>query len=68
MHVLNPRGRIVQANGVGLCVETFGDPGDPAVVFIHGVGNCMLSWDDELCEVSSAPARRSRAPRPCGWW
>jgi pimeloyl-ACP methyl ester carboxylesterase len=42
--------RIVQANGVDLCVETFGDPADPAILLVHGAGNCMLSWDEELCE------------------
>jgi pimeloyl-ACP methyl ester carboxylesterase len=42
--------RIVQANGVDLCAETFGDPADPAIVLMHGAGNSMLSWDDGLCE------------------
>jgi pimeloyl-ACP methyl ester carboxylesterase len=41
--------RIVRANGVDLCVETFGDRGDPAILLVHGGGNCMVSWDDELC-------------------
>jgi pimeloyl-ACP methyl ester carboxylesterase len=40
---------IVQANGVELCVETFGDPADPPILLMHGAGNCMLSWDEELC-------------------
>jgi pimeloyl-ACP methyl ester carboxylesterase len=48
---------IVQANGVDLCVETFGDPADPAILLIHGGGNCMLSWDDELCERLAAGHR-----------
>jgi pimeloyl-ACP methyl ester carboxylesterase len=55
---LNPPGdHIVQANGVDLCVETFGDPADPAILLIHGAGNCMLSWDDELCERLAAGPR-----------
>jgi pimeloyl-ACP methyl ester carboxylesterase len=40
---------IVKVNGVELCVEAFGDPGDPAILLIHGVGSTMLSWDEELC-------------------
>jgi pimeloyl-ACP methyl ester carboxylesterase len=40
---------IVKANGVELCVEAFGDPGDPAMLLIHGVGSSMLSWDERLC-------------------
>jgi pimeloyl-ACP methyl ester carboxylesterase len=57
-HEVNPPGdHIVQANGVDLCVETFGDPADPAVLLIHGAGNCMLSWDDEFCERLAAGPR-----------
>jgi pimeloyl-ACP methyl ester carboxylesterase len=41
---------VVQANGVDLCFETFGDRTDPAIVLIHGAGNSMLSWDEEFCE------------------
>jgi pimeloyl-ACP methyl ester carboxylesterase len=49
--------RIVQANGVDLCVETFGDRGDPAILLVHGAGNCMLLWEDELCERLAAGGR-----------
>lgn len=36
----------VEVNGVELCVQGFGDPGDPPVLLI---GVTMLSWPDELC-------------------
>jgi pimeloyl-ACP methyl ester carboxylesterase len=39
--------RIVRANGVELCVETFGKPADPAILL---VGTSMLTWEDEFCE------------------
>jgi pimeloyl-ACP methyl ester carboxylesterase len=39
----------VQANGVELCVETFGDPGDPAILLIMGAGASMLGWEEEFC-------------------
>jgi len=55
--VTAPGDRIVQANGVGLCVETFGDPADPPILLSHGAGNSMLSWDDELCERLAAGTR-----------
>jgi pimeloyl-ACP methyl ester carboxylesterase len=42
--------RIIEANGVPLCVETTGDPGDPAVLLIHGASASLLWWDRELCE------------------
>ena len=48
--VLNPPGDyIVHANGVDLCVETFGDAADPAILLVHGAGSSLLSWNEELC-------------------
>ncbi len=38
--------RIVRANGVDLCVETFGDAADPAILL---VGTSMLTWEDAFC-------------------
>jgi pimeloyl-ACP methyl ester carboxylesterase len=49
--------RIVRANGVELCVETFGDPADPAILLIAGSGGSMLSWDEEFCERLGAGSR-----------
>lgn len=46
--------RTVPANGVDLCVETFGDPADPALLLI---GNTMLTWDDALCAQLAAGSR-----------
>jgi pimeloyl-ACP methyl ester carboxylesterase len=40
--------RIVKANGVELCVESFGDPADPAVLLIHGAGHSLLAWEEEF--------------------
>ncbi len=48
---------IIQANGVDLCAEAFGDPADPAILLLHGAGNSMLSWDEELCERLAAGRR-----------
>jgi pimeloyl-ACP methyl ester carboxylesterase len=49
--------RIVQANGVELCVETFGASAHPAILLIHGAGNSMLSWENEFCERLAAGSR-----------
>jgi len=38
--------RIVHANDVDLCLESFGDPADPPILLM---GNSMLSWPGELC-------------------
>ena len=48
---------LLEANGVELCVETFGDRADPAIVLSHGAGNSMLSWDEELCARLAAGRR-----------
>jgi pimeloyl-ACP methyl ester carboxylesterase len=42
--------RIIEANGVPLCVDTEGDPADPAILLIHGASASLLWWDRELCE------------------
>ena len=48
---------MVHANGVDLCVETFGDPGDPPILLIMGSSASMDWWEDELCERLAAGAR-----------
>ncbi|PSL57042.1 pimeloyl-ACP methyl ester carboxylesterase [Saccharothrix carnea] len=42
-------GRIVPANGVDLCVETFGDSRHPALLLIMGLGFQLVHWPDEFC-------------------
>jgi pimeloyl-ACP methyl ester carboxylesterase len=32
-----------------LCYETFGDPADPALLLIMGLGTQMVGWPDEFC-------------------
>jgi pimeloyl-ACP methyl ester carboxylesterase len=49
--------RIVQANGVELCVETFGDPGDPAILLIGGAASSMDWWEDDFCAQLAAGQR-----------
>jgi pimeloyl-ACP methyl ester carboxylesterase len=34
---------------IELCYETFGDPADPALLLIMGLGTQMLGWDEEFC-------------------
>ncbi len=49
----------VHANGVDLCVETFGDSADPAILLISGtpIVAGMLIWDDDFCEQLAAGSR-----------
>jgi pimeloyl-ACP methyl ester carboxylesterase len=49
--------RLVHVNGVDLCVETFGDRGDPAILLIMGAAASMLWWEAELCEQIAANGR-----------
>lgn len=49
--------RIVHANGVDLCVETFGSPGDPAILLLAGMSSSMLVWEDEFCARLAADSR-----------
>ncbi len=49
--------KIVRANGVALCVETFGDPADPPILLIHGAAASLLAWEEEFCERLAAGSR-----------
>jgi pimeloyl-ACP methyl ester carboxylesterase len=47
---------MVLANGVELCVQTFGDPEGPAILLIGGAASSMDWWEAELCErLASGP-------------
>jgi pimeloyl-ACP methyl ester carboxylesterase len=52
-----PQDEIVQANGVDLCVETFGDPTDAAILLIMGSSASMDWWEDEFCGRLAAGSR-----------
>jgi pimeloyl-ACP methyl ester carboxylesterase len=49
--------RLVHANGVDLCVQTFGSPADPAVLLVHGACASMLWWPEELCRMLAERGR-----------
>lgn len=49
--------RVVQANGVELCLQTFGDAADPVILLIHGATTSMLGWDERLCRILAAAGR-----------
>lgn len=37
------------SDGITLCYETFGDPADPALLLVMGLGAQMISWYEDLC-------------------
>ncbi len=49
--------RTVTANGVELCVETFGSPASPALLLIGGMAMSMDWWENGLCERLAAGPR-----------
>jgi pimeloyl-ACP methyl ester carboxylesterase len=48
---------MIEANGVELCTETFGAPGDPPILLVMGVGGSMLWWEDGFCRMLADASR-----------
>jgi pimeloyl-ACP methyl ester carboxylesterase len=42
---------MIQANGVELCTEPFGDPADPPILLVMGIGGSMLWWEEGFCRM-----------------
>ena len=38
-------------SGIEICHESFGDPADPAVLLMHGLGSQLLVWEEGLCRL-----------------
>ena len=49
--------RMIEANGVALCTEPFGDPADPPILLVMGIGASMLWWDEGLCRMLAGGGR-----------
>ena len=47
----------MEVNGIDLCVETLGNPADPAILLIHGSGASLDWWEDEFCDRLVAAGR-----------
>lgn len=45
-----PVTRRVLVNGIEIAYESFGDPTDPALLLIMGLGTQMIAWPDQMCE------------------
>jgi pimeloyl-ACP methyl ester carboxylesterase len=42
---------MIEANGVELCTEPFGDPADPPILLVMGIGASMLWWEEGFCRM-----------------
>lgn len=40
----------VRANGINLEYETFGDPANPAILLIMGLGGQLILWPEDFCQ------------------
>ena len=43
--------RVIEANGVELCTESFGESGDPPILLVMGAGASMLWWEEGFCRL-----------------
>jgi pimeloyl-ACP methyl ester carboxylesterase len=50
--------RLMPVGDVELCLQEFGDPGDPPVLLLSGAAASMDWWDVVLCEAIAAGGRR----------
>jgi pimeloyl-ACP methyl ester carboxylesterase len=41
--------QFVDVGAITLCYETFGDPADPAILLIMGLGTQMIAWHEDFC-------------------
>jgi pimeloyl-ACP methyl ester carboxylesterase len=48
---------MIDASGVELCAEAFGDPADPPLLLIMGMGASMLWWDEGFCRLLAGGGR-----------
>jgi hypothetical protein len=49
--------QMVEANGVELCTEPFGDPADRPILLVMGTGASMLWWDESFCRMLADDGR-----------
>jgi pimeloyl-ACP methyl ester carboxylesterase len=47
----------VAANGIEIEYETFGSPGDPALLLVNGFTSQLTNWEAEMCEMFAARGR-----------
>jgi pimeloyl-ACP methyl ester carboxylesterase len=48
---------MINANGVELCTEAFGDPADSPILLVMGMAGSMLWWEDGFCRMLAGGRR-----------
>ena len=41
--------KMIEANGIEICTDSFGDASDPTILLIMGAGASMLLWEEGFC-------------------
>ena len=49
--------RMIRTSGIELCTEAFGEPTDPPVLLVMGLGASMVWWEEEFCRSLTASGR-----------
>jgi pimeloyl-ACP methyl ester carboxylesterase len=49
--------RLIETAGVELCAESFGDPADPPILLVMGLGASMLWWEEGFCRLLAGGGR-----------
>jgi pimeloyl-ACP methyl ester carboxylesterase len=39
----------ISANGLQITYDSFGNPSDPVMILIMGLGTQMIHWSDQFC-------------------
>src|SRR5262249_40632037 len=43
--------RMIEVSGIELCTEAFGNPVDPPILLVMGIGESMLWWEEGFCRM-----------------
>jgi hypothetical protein len=46
---------MIEANGVELCTEPFGEEADPPILLVAGASGSMLWWEEGFCRRLAEP-------------
>jgi pimeloyl-ACP methyl ester carboxylesterase len=46
--------KTIKANSIEIVYDTFGQPSDPAMLLVMGLGEQMIAWDEEVCRQLAA--------------
>lgn len=48
--IIKTEEQLIEANGIQLAYDAFGNPADPPILLVMGLGMQMLAWDELFCE------------------